>query len=168
MNRAGVGQLPVTGSWPTSRGDIDASHPINKVSRSRCSPWHINRWLAARAERPANQASKVSELLQARLELAGGLSGLMCNAYAAGEVTASACHEANLNYLSAQLDCCNCDSDRIKVLERFVEAAKSHETLVEKENRAGSVTAMAVMKAQLATLEAELALAKVKAARAAR
>lgn len=121
---------------------------------------------SVRGGAPKDNGARLKALLAERLAVAREMSDQTTKAYKAGAISFARVHEATLVVLTAELDLCERDKDRVLVLEKFVAAMKQVEDQVAEQHKAGATAAGTLFKAKLARLEAEIALerAKVRAA----
>lgn len=119
--------------------------------------------LAAGAPQAAEgDSDKAKALLKDRLATLKMIAGRMEAGYKAGTVPVGRLIESADAVLKAELDLCESDKERVKVLEKLVESARGREALVEKMVKAASATGTDLLRAKVSRLEAEIALERAR------
>jgi outer membrane protein TolC len=106
--------------------------------------------------------SKVKELLKERLATLRKLVHAVTADYVKGQVSFDRVQQATRALLDAELEQCESDKERIKVLEKIVTLAKESEKSAEQRYKTGNAAQSDVLMATAARLEAEIALERAK------
>jgi biotin carboxyl carrier protein len=107
--------------------------------------------------------TKLKALLKERLATLRALTEATTKDYQAGRVSFDRVHQAMQALLHAELELCESDRERITVLEKMVNQAKTYEEHAVQRYKAGAVTQSDVLMARAGRLEAEIALERAKA-----
>jgi Cu(I)/Ag(I) efflux system membrane fusion protein len=105
---------------------------------------------------------KLKELLKERLATLRQLAQVATAEYQAGRVSYDRLHQALRAVLHAELDMCESDKERIKVLEQVVALAKDYEKSAVQRYKTGAATQSDALMAKAGRLEAEIALGRAK------
>jgi RNA polymerase sigma factor (sigma-70 family) len=106
---------------------------------------------------------KVKTLLNERLAISKSILEVTLHGHKAGNVSTEQVLQAQLRVFKAELDLCETDKQRIDLHEKIVAALKSIEEDVLKLNRVAAASEGAVLEARLNTLEAQIALERLRA-----
>lgn len=117
-------------------------------------------FLRVQAAQPKD--SKVKELLKERLATLKEIAVQIERAYKGRAMSIEQLQDANLAVLKAELDLCESDKERIAVLEKIVELAKTQEKQAVEAVKGGAVSGTTALKAKVSRLEAEIALERAK------
>ncbi len=126
--------------------------------------------LPARADQPADGAkkaegaNKLESLMAERLATLQALLRLANESYKAGTASVEQVSEATRLLFEAELEQCQTNKDRIRVLEKFVTNAKENERRAEQLVKTGTAPPSATLRARADRLRLEIALERVKAA----
>ncbi len=106
--------------------------------------------------------TKLKGLLKERLATVREILTVTTEQYKAGTGSFERVHQALKDVMSAELDLCDSDKERITVLEKGVAQAKDYEKLAEAQFKVGKVQVTDVLAAKADRLEIEIALERLK------
>jgi outer membrane protein TolC len=107
--------------------------------------------------------TKLKDLLKERLVTVREIASAITTQYETGRVGFEQWYRAKQTALSAELDLCESDKQRIAGLEKSVTLAKECEKMADARFKAGQALPTEVLMAKAGRLEAEIALERVKA-----
>jgi outer membrane protein TolC len=111
---------------------------------------------------PATKDAKVKELLKERLATLHELVKAATADYHAGRIGFDRVHQATRALLDAELEQCESDKERIKVLEEIVALSKESERNAVQRYKTGAATQSDALMATAGRLDAEIALERAK------
>lgn len=116
-----------------------------------------------RPSKPPANNDKVKELLRQRLEIFRSIESLTRPAVKAGGISTEELIKATRNVLNAELELCDTDEERIVILEKLVELAKTAEGTRQQMFKANRIALSDALPYALDRLQAEIDLERVKA-----
>lgn len=108
---------------------------------------------------------KVKALLRERLATLQTVADLTEKAYATGNIPFTKVIESRLAVRKAELELCETDADRIKVLEKSVAESRQLEEVVQTLVKSGQAPQREALTAKVQRLEAEIALERARPAK---
>ena len=112
---------------------------------------------------PLAKESKIKSLQKQRLAVLMEATAEIKSTYLAGRTSVDRLQAALRDQYEAELDLCETDKDRLKVLEEILKLAGESEQSLDKRYKAGDLPKSELLAAKAATLQAAISVEKMKA-----
>jgi hypothetical protein len=112
---------------------------------------------------PLAKESKIKSLQKQRLTVLMEATAEIKSTYLAGRTSVDRLQAALRDQYEAELDLCETDKDRLKVLEEILKLAGESEQSLDKRYKAGDLPKSELLAAKAATLQAAISVEKLKA-----